>query len=123
MKKRIIIGVIIFITFLTGIGLGASTKATTITKEVTKEVPVEKVVERTVEVEKNTDTWQQLKAVDDQGFLIASEQMGLCGQGFTAAANFDTKELTRITSEVKTNTTSLNLLAVTRQSLLKKLGY
>lgn len=115
-KKFIIIAIVIFIA---GLSMGVLGRTRLVTREVIKEVPVEKVVE----VEKNTDTWKALKDVDDLGFVIASEQMGLCSRGFTAISNLDVAEMKQVTKEVNDNTNILTGLIVDRKELLKKLGY
>lgn len=118
MTKTTIIAIVI--TFIIGAGIGNAMKAPDpVVKEVVKEVPVEK----TVEVEKNGDTWRSLKTVDDQGFVIAGENMTLCSAGFSAVVNGDINEINRVATQVKANTTKLNNLAEDRQELLKKLGY
>lgn len=107
------------VIFLVGVGFGGAGK----TQTVTKEVPVEKVVEKTVEVEKNLSTWQELKTVDDQGFVVAASNMVLCSEGFKAVASLDTDKMNEVAADVKTNTDTLNNLGAKRQDLLKKLGY
>lgn len=118
MNKTTIIVSVVALLVGTGIGQGIKAPKPEI-QTVIKEVPVEKIVE----VEKNRANWEGLKTIDDQAFVVAGEQMTLCSQGYTAVANLDTKEITRIATEVKAKTSSLNLLSTQRQAVLKKLGY
>lgn len=114
--KKVGLGVIIF---LVGVGYGGIGKTQTITKEVIKEVPVEKIVE----VEKNSDTWRELKITDDKGFTASSEAMQLCSAGFYAISNSDIATLELVTKQMKTKTVEITEVAVKRQILLKELGY
>lgn len=114
--KNIAVGTVIFFV---GVGFGGVGKTPATTKEVVKEVPVEKIVE----VEKNISEWRQLKTIDDKGFVVASDQMTLCSQGFKAVVNMDVAEMNRVATEVKAKTLILDSLASERTSVLSKLGY
>ena len=107
MIKKIIIGIIILAI---GFGIGSSDKPVT-------------TVTQTVEVEKNITEWQSLKSIDDQGFVIAADNMDLCNSGFKAVVNLDTNEMSRVAKEVNANTEKLSNLSNQRKVVLTKLGY
>jgi len=117
MKSKIIKAVIIIVIFFAGVGIGNSDDNPVVEKEVIKEVPVEKIVE------KNNDDWKELKTIDDEGFIVVGETMGLCGQGYKAILAGDVNKLEQINEQTNKNTAKINSLAVKRQVLLKKLGY
>jgi len=117
MKSKIIKGVIITVIFFAGVGIGNSDDNPVVEKEVIKEVTVEKIVE------KNNDDWKELKTIDDEGFIVAGESMGLCGQGYEAIFENDVKKLEQLNEQMNEKAARINILAVQRQALLKKLGY
>jgi len=117
MKSKIIKGVIITVIFFAGVGIGNYDDNPVIEREVIKEVTVEKIVE------KNNDDWKELKTIDDEGFIVAGETMGLCGQGYTAILAGDVNKLEQINEQTNENTAKINSLGTKRQEILKRLGY
>jgi len=117
MKSKIIKAVIITVIFFAGVGIGNSDDNPVIEREVIKEVQVEKIVE------KNNDDWKELKTIDDEGFIVAGETMGLCGQGYKAILAGDVNKLEQINEQTNENTAKINSLGTKRQAILKRLGY
>jgi len=115
MKSKIIKAVIIIVIFFAGVGIGNSDDNPVVEKEVIKEVVVEKSVEK--------PEWKELKTIDDEGFIVVGETLGLCGEGYKAILAGDVNKLEQINEQTNKNTAKINSLAVKRQVLLKKLGY
>lgn len=113
MKNKIILGIIAFVIFFAGVGIGNSDENPVVEKEVIKEVAVEKSVEKT--------EWKELKTIDDQVFVLAGEILGLCGEGYKAILAGNVSKLEEINEKTNENTARINSLSVQRQALLKKL--
>lgn len=110
MKKLIIYAVAFFVTMSIGFGMGQSTQP-------------EKIVTKEVKVETDLTDWKRLKEVDDRGFQLAQEVVGLCSQGYKAISEFDTATMTRVNKETNVKTQQILTVGTERQELLKKLGY
>lgn len=111
-QKQIAIKVgLLFVVLLVGILIG-----TKITKD-------PQAIVTTVEVEKNGDTWRELKAIDDEGFKLASKQLELCTGAMYAASNGDLGTLTAIDAEIKKDAGKSSEISKARQNALKILGY
>jgi len=115
MKNKIILGIIAFVIFFAGVGIGNSDDNPVVEKEVIKEVAVEKSVEK--------PEWKELKTIDDEVFIVAGETLGLCGEGYKAILAGNVSKLEEINEKTNENTARINSLSVQRQALLKKLGY
>lgn len=111
-KKKL--GIILVVVFFAGVITAPKT---------TNEVVETKEVVKEVEVEKDLSDWKALKAVDDQGFTIAAENMTLCSEGFQAVTRLDADEMDRVAKQLNKNTEKITDLASQRQILLTKLGY
>ena len=112
--NKILAFVLIGLALFIGIGIGGSGS---------KDTPAPVTKTNTVYVDKNGDTWKQLKTIDDQGFSLASEGMGVCAEGYTAIGNGDYASLATISPKMKDLTTQINAIGVQRQGLLTQLGY
>lgn len=77
----------------------------------------------TVEVEKNGDTWRELKAIDDEGFRLAQTQIELCTGAMYAASQGDTGTLTAIEEQVEKEAGRSAVIVETRRQILNELGY
>ena len=78
---------------------------------------------KTVEVCTRETTWSELKVIDDKGFVLSSEAMGIMSNAFTATANFDVDQMERETVKLNDKTSEITKLSTERQSKLKELGY
>lgn len=110
--KQIMIGAgILFVGFSMGVSMD------------TQEVEVVREVEKIVEVEKNSDTWRELKEVDDKAYMIADEYIQLCSAGFYAVSNLDSGTLEAVVNQIPEKNKQIEQVAAERQELLQKLGY
>lgn len=128
---------------LTGMTMGHASQVQVIhdTQTVTKTVNVPQIQTKTITVTKtlpaDTTDWKTLIEIDNHGFDIASQMMGvegktntLAGQAIMDAYNHDVQAMTDDTATVKDYqnqindlTDQLNTVAAQRKVIAKKLGY
>lgn len=68
-------------------------------------------------------TYEALKDVDDKGFYLASEAMGISSKMMYALEEQDVKSFTQHTRDLEELNIKINDIAQERLALLKKLGY
>jgi len=102
--------VIIAGAFLLGF-IMAPNKIVEVPKEVIKEVcPQESL-------------WRELKEIDDEGFMVASDGFFIVGDTFDALSRLDFEAVEEYTKELSDGVEAMDDIAIKRQAILKELGY
>ncbi len=97
-------------TFLLGF-IMAPNKITEVPKEVIKEVcPQESL-------------WRELKEIDDEGFMVASDGFFIVGDAFEALSRLDFEAAEVYIEELDREADKMKDIATERQAILKELGY
>lgn len=70
-----------------------------------------------------TSYWKSLKEVDDRGFQLSAEAMGICSEMVTAVRIDDEASISLLTEDIEDSSRMISDVAEKRQAILKELGY